>query len=87
MNAVVSLCHFCELHGPSVLISAQPCRSHSTNFSEGQKFYGPQESLQSTGFANTLSCEVLNKLFTEYTVFMSLVILICFTFGFRLANP
>lgn len=26
MNAVVALCHFCEIHGPSVVMCTQPFR-------------------------------------------------------------
>ena len=58
MNAVLSLCHFCEIHGPRVLISTQPSRPHCANTLKDRKFYGPQESLQPSGFANS-SCEVL----------------------------
>lgn len=42
MNAVISLCHFCENHGPSVLFSTQTF--HSAPEGDGDalsKFYGP----------------------------------------------
>lgn len=58
MNAVVSLCHFCEIHGPSVLLSTQPCRSADRSKNKNLGFYGPAESLQSTNFSSTVSCEV-----------------------------
>ena len=31
MNAVIALCHFCEVHGPQILFCTQPfhCANHS----------------------------------------------------------
>lgn len=59
MNAVVSLCHFCELHGPSVLISTQTCRSQNRcGSSDKRKFYGPSDYIQASNYASASSCEV-----------------------------
>lgn len=45
MNAVISLCHFCENHGPSVLFSTQTF--HSDQEGDGNcKFYGPAGKLK-----------------------------------------
>lgn len=57
MNAVVSLCHFCEIHGPSVLLSTQPCRSLEQLKKTNQAFYGPRESLQPSSFSSTSGCD------------------------------
>ncbi|XP_034250084.1 folliculin [Thrips palmi] len=63
MNAVVSLCHFCELHGPSVLISTQACRAQNRSSSPKKRtFYGPPDCFQASSFASTSSCEACQPL-------------------------
>ena len=44
MNAIVSLCHFCELHGPSVLFSTQTFHSH-----DPQHMFSSDNSLEDSG--------------------------------------
>ena len=49
MNAIISLCHFCELHGPSILFCTQAFHTHDpkqvleTEGEECQCHYGGQE--------------------------------------------
>ncbi|KAJ1529241.1 hypothetical protein ONE63_006043 [Megalurothrips usitatus] len=58
MNAVVSLCHFCELHGPNVLLSTQPCRSQKhTTLKSSHAFYGPPESIEAPRYVLSPPCE------------------------------
>ncbi len=44
MNAIISLCHFCELHGPSILFCTQAFHSH-----EPQQVLGGEASLDNSG--------------------------------------
>lgn len=44
MNAVISLCHFCENHGPSVLFSTQTFQGGEGRPTSA-KFYGPDGKL------------------------------------------
>ena len=36
MNAIISLCHFCEVHGPKILFCTQTLRPHEASDSEGE---------------------------------------------------
>ncbi|KAK3930050.1 Folliculin [Frankliniella fusca] len=62
MNAIISVCHFCELHGPSVLLSTQNTRCHNEANFKRNKFYGFPECLQSYGTAVTSSCEACQSI-------------------------
>jgi folliculin len=42
MNAIISLCHFCELHGPSVLFCTQAFHSHEPSADQGQEDKGAE---------------------------------------------
>ncbi|XP_023210472.1 folliculin-like [Centruroides sculpturatus] len=64
MNAVVALCHFCELHGPSILFCTQsfhdsegpwPIKENNENPLPKKSWYGPPESLQRS---NSISGEI-----------------------------
>lgn len=62
MNAVVSLCHFCEFHGPSVLLSSQACRAQNRSSSpQKQRFYGPPGCIPQSTSPKT-SCEACQPL-------------------------
>eukprot|EP00794_Sanderia_malayensis_P015702 gene15702-17286_t len=50
MNAVVALCHFCEVHGPSILFSTQAF--HCTNHNPEDVLSGAQASLKACGNFN-----------------------------------
>lgn len=64
MNAVIALCHFCELHGPSILFCTQSFHDSDGPWTtkentEGnlpkKSWYGPSESMQRS---NSISGEV-----------------------------
>lgn len=50
MNAVIALCHFCELHGPSILFCTQAF--HCTNHNPEDVLNGAQASLAACGNFN-----------------------------------
>ena len=50
MNAVIAICHFCELHGPSILFCTQAF--HCTNHNPEEVLNGAQASLASCGNFN-----------------------------------
>lgn len=54
MDGIVALCHFCELHGPAVLMCTQPHRQPSQQKTSGSQ--GQQEAQQlSRKISSTLS--------------------------------
>ncbi|XP_004206530.1 folliculin isoform X1 [Hydra vulgaris] len=57
MNAVIALCHFCELHGPSILFCTKPF--HCINHTESEIESGTVE-------ASPLSCGVLTTRLQSY---------------------
>ncbi|KAK7500901.1 hypothetical protein BaRGS_00007781 [Batillaria attramentaria] len=48
MNAIVSLCHFCELHGPKILYCTQTLRPQEKTASEADAVDGLSKRLKST---------------------------------------
>lgn len=50
MNAVIALCHFCELHGPSILFCTQAF--HCTNHNPEEVLNGAEASLAACGSFN-----------------------------------
>jgi folliculin len=64
MNAVISLCHFCELHGPSVLFVTQAFHEHhspgtETDIQQPKFCYGNAAGRSGTVSNNMpMSCEV-----------------------------
>lgn len=85
MNALIALCHFCELHGPSVLFMTQAF--HDTNAQphghgdgpntdmnkrESKKCYGNIENLKAKrNFSRSGSCEACHSLSSEQFGFIS----------------
>jgi len=41
MDAVVALCHFCEVHGPSIVLTTQPFHTSTPNGVPGTAAHGP----------------------------------------------
>lgn len=48
MNAAISLCSFCEMHGPKIIFTTQTYKSNDDNNHEKLKFYGPKEIFSQT---------------------------------------
>ncbi|XP_066592727.1 folliculin isoform X2 [Prorops nasuta] len=46
MNAAISLCIFCEMHGPKIIFTTQTYHCYDNQSSEKSKFYGPKELLK-----------------------------------------
>ena len=43
MNAIISLCHFCDLHGPSILFCTQAFHSNDPQLALSEAGEGDQE--------------------------------------------
>ncbi|XP_049778379.1 folliculin [Schistocerca cancellata] len=80
MNAVISLNHFCELHGPSVLFCTQtfhdteddPLYNAATDESKHKKFYGKVNVLNSAADSPASnSCEACQSFNMQYLGFIS----------------
>ena len=41
MDAVIALCHFCEVHGPSIVLTTQPFHTSTPNGVPGTASHGP----------------------------------------------
>ncbi|CAG2059473.1 unnamed protein product [Timema podura] len=67
MNAVISMCHFCELHGPSVVFSTQAFHEHDgrlPGLEQGRphkNFYGKEECLKASPTTSN-TCEACQSL-------------------------
>lgn len=64
MNAVLSLCHFCELHGPNVLFATQVFHeTKETTAPESQlQFYGQRDAIAISTGSLTNHCEACHAL-------------------------
>lgn len=67
MNAVVALCHFCEIHGPKILFTCQPFHEdvlpNVTSLREEKRFYGNYDLFErsDSNSASTAAPESLNE--------------------------
>ncbi|CAL1546523.1 unnamed protein product [Lymnaea stagnalis] len=59
MNAIISLCHFCELHGPKILYCTQPFRPQEPNNLDGDEAEGNiSHRLKSTSVTPSPSADI-----------------------------
>lgn len=57
MNAIIALCHFCELHGPKILYCTQTYRPQERNGLEGEEAVDGSKRMKSpsTGVFSSVS--------------------------------
>ncbi|XP_066990996.2 triokinase/FMN cyclase, partial [Anabrus simplex] len=73
MNAVIAMCHFCELHGPSILFTTQAFHDSEAVDGERRKsHYGNLDGLKSRVKGNTTdACEACQSLNNKHLGYIS----------------